>query len=153
MPSGCKSNTQNKKMKDLKGNPSRRGLSFCLFLFVLGFSFVLFCFVFHCWPCGGLVAACMPSPGSVLHGFRHGFFPSCLRRITVLSTWKWWNHPLWCRLPLVVVCCRGTCVVSSWRCYCHSCHYNCLLRHTPLNSKSRDLIWPETHCRRYDFGS
>lgn len=69
VPPGCKSNTQNKTVKDLKGNPSPRGLSCCLFLFVSGFLFVLlFCFSVFLMVlyCGSSVAACMLTPRPIV---------------------------------------------------------------------------------------
>lgn len=82
VPSGCERNTQNEKAKDPRGNPSQRGLSFCFFLFVSGFLFVLFCFVFHSYERfrGSVVEPCMPSPRSCLcMAFGMASFPSCLR--------------------------------------------------------------------------
>lgn len=124
VPSGCKRNTPNKKAKDLKGNPSQRGSSFCFFSFVSGFLFVLFCSVFHSSGRfrGSVVAPCMPSPDPVSAWLWAWLLLSFVpeREMHTLSSIRVMKSPplAWFP-PLSSSCCLGTCVVQH-------CYHNCV---------------------------
>lgn len=116
MPSGCKRNTQSRSVKDLREDPSQRGLSFIYFV-CFGFLFVLFVSFFHLprQYCGSLVETCMSPPRSCLcmaSAWLLSFVPE--RETKTFIHVKIMKSPTLASCPLLLSsCCLGLVLCST----------------------------------------